>query len=79
MPIALFLIVLGVFSRLIPHPSNFVAIGAIALFAGAKLPKRWAFIVPLSIYVLSDLIIDAFVFRGFHNCTSKRMLAVRFH
>jgi hypothetical protein len=66
MPIALFLIVLGVFSRLIPHPSNFVAIGAIALFAGAKLPKRWAFVVPLAIYVLSDLFIDAFVYHGFH-------------
>lgn len=65
MPIALFLIVLGVFSRLIPHPDNFVALGAIALFAGAKLPKRWAFVVPLSIYVLSDVVIDSFFRQGY--------------
>ena len=73
MPFALFLIVLGVFSRLIPHPPNFVAIGAIALFAGAKLPKRWAFVVPLSIYVLSDLVIDTFIFHGFHFHALSRL------
>jgi hypothetical protein len=74
MPIALVLIVLGVFSRLIPHPPNFVALGAIALFAGAKLPKRFAFIVPLAIMVLSDAIIDSFTRSGgFHYPLSTRL------
>ena len=48
--------------RLLPHPSNFTPIGALALFAGAHFDdKRWAFIVPLAAMLLSDLVI------GFHG------------
>lgn len=39
-------------------PYNLVPIGAIALYAGARLPRRWAFAVPLAVLVLSDLVID---------------------
>jgi len=47
--------------RLLPHPSNFTPIGALALFAGAHFDdKRWAFIAPLAAMFLTDLII------GFH-------------
>ena len=47
--------------RLLPHPDNFVPIGAMALFAGAKLDdRRAAFAVPLLAMLLSDLFI------GFH-------------
>jgi vitamin B12 transporter len=42
MTTAVSLILLGAFSRLIPHPYNFVPMGAIALFAGARLPRRHA-------------------------------------
>lgn len=58
MPLVLVLLVLGVFARLIPHPPGAVALGAIALYAGAKLPRRWAFVLPLAILVVSDLGID---------------------
>jgi hypothetical protein len=48
--------------RLLPHPSNFTPIGALALFAGAHFDdKRWAFIVPLAAMLLSDILI------GFHS------------
>ena len=48
--------------RLLPHPSNFTPIGALALFAGAHFDdKRWAFIVPLAAMLLSDLVL------GFHG------------
>ena len=48
--------------RLLPHPSNFTPIGALALFAGAQFDdKRWAFIVPLAAMLLSDLAL------GFHG------------
>ena len=48
--------------RLLPHPSNFTPIGALALFAGAYFDdKRWAFIVPLAAMFLSDILI------GFHG------------
>jgi hypothetical protein len=44
--------------RLLPHPSNFTPIGALALFAGAHFDdRRWAFLVPLAAMLLSDLVI----------------------
>ncbi len=47
--------------RLLPHPSNFEPIGALALFAGAHLEKRRAFVVPFVAMLLSDAVI------GFHT------------
>jgi hypothetical protein len=56
--IAACLVVLGAFSRLIPHPPNAVAIGALALYAGARLPRGWGLLVPLAAMLGSDLILD---------------------
>ena len=42
MATAVLLVFLGALSRLIPHPPNFVALGALALYAGARLPRRLA-------------------------------------
>ncbi|MGE3817951.1 MAG: DUF6580 family putative transport protein [Isosphaeraceae bacterium] len=55
---ASFLVLLGVLSRLLPHAPNAVALGATALYAGARLPRRWAILVPLAILALSDMVID---------------------
>ena len=59
----LLVMVLGAaFSRLIPHPWNFTAIGAMALFGGAYFPsKKLSMIVPLAALFLSDLVL------GFHQ------------
>ena len=38
---------------------NFVPMGAIALFAGARLPRRWAWCVPVSAMILSDLALES--------------------
>jgi vitamin B12 transporter len=54
----LLLVLLGALSRLIPHPPNFAALGAVALYAGARLPGRWAWSVPLAAMALSDLFLD---------------------
>jgi vitamin B12 transporter len=54
----LLLVLLGAFSRLIPHPPNFVAMGALALYSGARLPRRWAWAVPLAAMALSDVVLD---------------------
>ena len=59
--VVLGLIVLGVLSRLIPHPWNVTPVMAIALFGGAALPRGWALVLPLAIVALSDLLI------GWHN------------
>ena len=55
---ALFLIAIGAIYRLVPHPWNLVPMGALALYAGASLPRRWAWIVPVAAMGLSDLMID---------------------
>lgn len=57
--IALALIVLGVLSRLLPHPENFTPLIAIALFAGITLPRRMAVTVPLAAMIFSDLFIGS--------------------
>ena len=58
-------ILTGIFAaaafRLVPHPPNFAPIGAMALFGGAMLSKRWlAFAAPFGALLLSDAIL------GFH-------------
>ena len=58
MTTAVLLVLLGALSRLIPHPPNFVALGAVALYAGARLPRRLAWIVPLAAMALSDFLLD---------------------
>lgn len=52
------LMLAGAVSRLIPHPPNAVAIGGLALFAGARLRGAWAVAVPLGAMLLSDLVLD---------------------
>ncbi|NUN04833.1 MAG: hypothetical protein HUU57_03630 [Bdellovibrio sp.] len=55
------MVLAAAFSRLIPHPWNFTAVGAMALFAGAYFSaKKHSLIVPLAALFLSDL------FLGFH-------------
>lgn len=55
------LILLGVVSRLVPHPWNATPVMAIALFAGTYLSRRWSSVLPLVIVAISDLLI------GWHN------------
>ncbi len=59
MTVAILLVLAGVLSRLLPHPPNAVAMGAMALYAGARLPPRWALLVPLAALGISDVFLDA--------------------
>ncbi len=43
--------------RLIPHSPNFTPIGAIALWSGLYLPKRYAFLVAITAMLISDFFI----------------------
>jgi len=56
MPIYL-LLSLAIVSRFLPHPANFTAVGAIALFSGLYLSKREAYILPLLAMMVSDIFI----------------------
>lgn len=52
------LILIGFLTRFMPHPMNFTAVGAIALFSGYYFKdKRIAFAVPMAIMLLSDWIL----------------------
>ena len=53
----LVLVILGITSRLLPHPPNVAAIGAMALFSGMYLSRRTALLAPLVAMFLSDIII----------------------
>src|SRR5882672_746656 len=54
-------IVLAAFMRIVPHIPNITPVAAMALFGGAYLDKRWAFVFPLVVLFLSDLVL------GFHD------------
>lgn len=56
----------AVILRLVPHPANFAPIGALALFGGVYLEKKYALVIPLIAMFVSDMIL------GFHSS----MLAV---
>ncbi len=55
--LAVLFILVGVFSRLIPHLPNFSPLVAMALFSGVYLNKKNAWLLPLGIFLISDLII----------------------
>lgn len=58
----LFLVVLGILSRLIPHPWNFTAIGAMALFSGFSFrSNKILILIPLLSLFISDAAL------GFYN------------
>lgn len=54
------IVVLAALMRLVPHLPNVAPIGAMALFGGMYLDKKYAFIIPLAALFLSD------IFLGFH-------------
>lgn len=71
------LIVLVAAMRLLPHPMNVTPIGALGLFAGAMLPHRMAWLVPVAALLISDMIAGfyalpamALVYLGFYCSAS---------
>jgi hypothetical protein len=59
-PVALSLTTLGAIARLLPHPPNFAPVGAMSIFAGARLPGWQAYLVPLALMAITDPILAAF-------------------
>lgn len=55
-------VLVALMSRWLPHPANFTAFGALALFSGALLKNRFAAVaLPMAALVISDLVM------GFHS------------
>ena len=59
--LAISLIICGILLRFAGHTPNFTPVAAIALFSGVYLSKKYAFIVPLALMIVSD------IFLGMHN------------
>ncbi len=57
---ALSFVLIGVFSRLLPHPPNFTPLTAIALFSGTYLTGKTALLIPLVTMISSDLILKSY-------------------
>ncbi|MGB7958215.1 MAG: DUF6580 family putative transport protein [Minisyncoccia bacterium] len=49
--------------RLLPHPANFAPIGALALFLGARIPKKQSIPIVLAAMLASDAIIGFYDWR----------------
>lgn len=55
-------------TRLIPHPPNMTALGAVAIFGGAVISNsRLAILIPLVALFLSDLIINNVVYHAYYD------------
>ena len=68
LPAAL-LIFCAALTRFFPHPPNFTAIGAMAIFGGSILNnKKLAFLLPLAALLISDLALEVFTStKGFYG------------
>ena len=65
---AYFLILAAAILRFLPHLPNFAPITAMALFGGAYLNKKFAFLVPIAAMVVSDYFI------GFDSLESRAIV-----
>ncbi|TXI31354.1 MAG: hypothetical protein E6Q58_05285 [Niabella sp.] len=62
------MILVAALSRIIPHPYNFTPLVAIALFSGSQFNnKKFAFIVPLAAYLISDSVLQAMGLMGSYS------------
>jgi hypothetical protein len=75
---AYFLIILAIVTRFIPHMNNVSAVTAVAIFSGAFLPKKQAFIVPLVARFVSDIFLGFFAWQIMLAVYASHLLGVLF-
>ena len=63
-------------SRFLPHPPNVTCVGALGLFAGCYLVGRRAYLVPIAVLLLSDVIGHVLQIPGMGFYNSVTMLFV---
>ncbi len=54
---------LAVVLRVVPHPTSFSSVGAVSLFGGARVRGWKAYLIPLAVMIVSDLVL--WVLSGF--------------
>ncbi|MDA7502232.1 hypothetical protein N8482_03060 [Chitinophagales bacterium] len=61
-------LLVGIGSRIFPHPMNFTPIGALALLGGAYMGRNvLALLVPVMIFWLSDLVLNNTVYAAYNE------------
>ena len=61
-------IVIAAISRMIPHPYNFAPMGAMSIFGAAYFAdKKFAFLVPLVAFFISDLLVNNILYSTFYG------------
>lgn len=64
------MVLLAVFSRVVPHPANFTALAGISLFAGFRFRHRYeAYLIPVLSYLVSDIVFVMLGKVGFYGIT----------
>lgn len=80
------IILLGAFSRFIPHPPGFTPIGALGLFSGTYINKQWAWLIPITILLIGDVItgfyepiimLSVYISFAFTACVGRLLLSRR--
>ena len=66
--VLLLVLILGAFSRILPHPLNFSPIAALGLFAAGHFVRSWqALFLPLAAVWLSDLYLNNVVYGAYYE------------
>lgn len=61
-------VLIAAFSRLLPHPQNFVPISAMALFSASYYNRKYlAFMMPILAMFLCDIVLTNVVYAGFYD------------
>lgn len=72
--LAVLLILVATFYRVMPHPENFAPLSAIAICGGMYLSKRMSLIVVLGLMLISNLYVNAFKYHMQYGLLSPQML-----
>ncbi len=59
-PLAIGLTVVSAMARLLPHPPNFTPVGSASLFAGARIPGLWAYLIPIVVMAITDPLVGGY-------------------
>jgi hypothetical protein len=59
-PLAFGLTLLSALGRLVPHAPNVTPLGGSCLFAGAKMPGFWAYLLPLAVMIATDPLVGGY-------------------
>lgn len=61
-------ILIAALSRVFPHPYNFAPLGAMSIFGAAYFTnKKFAFLLPLFAFFISDLLVNNILYSGFYS------------